>query len=244
MARSRAKTHKGYRLSAHDPVRGALLALLAVVLLGVAGAAIFWAGYRSADGITARERSQLDELQSQVAYLTKRNNELTDTAARLGRSGEIDREAARRVQKNLNEMEARLANLNEKLAFYRSIVSPSSDPARVNLQHFGLQPTESGKGYSFKLVLTQAMRRGAEARGHVTAEIEGRQGGKAQALDLVKLSKVNMNFAFKYFQDFQGSFQLPAGFAPEKIVISVRSSTRNLKGTEKTYTWNEALKGG
>lgn len=236
--------HKGYRLSTHDPVRRALLAVLAVVLLGAAGAAIYWAGYQSANGITAHERSQLNELQSQVAFLTKRNQELTDTAARLGRSGEIDREAARRVQKNLNDMEARLSNLNEQVAFYRSIVSPSSDQAGVNLQHFEVQHADSGKGYSFKLVLTQAMRRGAVARGRVTAEIKGQQGGKPRTLDIAKLSKVNMLFAFKYFQNFQGSFQLPAGFAPRKIVISVHPTTRNLKGTEKTYAWNQALKGG
>lgn len=243
MATSKPKTHKGYQLRAHDPVRRALLALLAVVLLGLAAGSIYWAGYRSANGVTARERSELNDLRSQVAYLNKRNQDLTDTAARLGRSGEIDREAARRVQKNLNEMETRLTNLNEQLAFYRSIVTPSSDQA-VNLQRFRLQHAESGKGYSFNLVLTQAMRRGAEARGRVTAEIEGQQGGKSHTLDIGKLSKVNLSFAFKYYQRFQGGFELPAGFSPQKIVISVRPSTRSLKGAEKTYTWKEALKGG
>jgi hypothetical protein len=244
MAVSKGKTHKGYRLRAHDPVRRVLLALLAVVLLGVAAAAIYWAGYQSANGITARERSQLQELKSRASYLTIRNQELTDQAARLGRSGEIDREAARRVQKNLNEMEARLASLNEQVAFYRSIVSPGSDQAGVNLQHFEIQHAASGKGYSFKLALTQAMHHDARAKGHVSAEIQRLQDGKSHTLDLSKLAQINMSFSFKYFQNFQGSFRLPSGFVPENIVISVRPSTRNLKGTEKTYAWNEALKGG
>jgi hypothetical protein len=235
-------THKGYQLRAHDPVRRALLAAVAVALLVLAALAIYWAGYRTAVGLTARERSALTELKTRAAYLEQRNQELTDKAARLGRSAEIDREAARRVQQNLNQMETRLTKLSEELAFYRSIVSSAGAEAGLHLQRFQLRP--SGKGYSFSLVLAQLQSSGRQVRGEVRAQIEGTQDGKPRTLDMAKLAQLNLNFTFKYFQDFEGSFELPKGFSPAKVVVSVHPSSRKLKRIEKTYSWAEALNGG
>lgn len=245
MAASKPKAHRGYRLQTHNPVKRAVAAVVAVVVLMLAAAIFYWSGYRAATAMPAQERHELTDLKGQVKYLTKRNQELTDLAARLGRSGQIDKEAASRVQKSLNDLEAQLASANEELAFYRSIVSPSGDDKAVHVQRFQLKPAASKGRYSFSLVLTQMMRRRTiEAKGNIVAEIVGQQGGKARTLNLSHLTKVNMRFAFKYFQDFEGAFTLPAGFTPEKIVIKVRSDTHNLKGTQKTYSWGQALKGG
>lgn len=244
MASRKPTTHKGYRLQAHDPVRGLALASVAVALLVLAGAAMYSAGYRAANETTARERIELGKLKDQVRYLTDRNKELTTQAARLGRSGEIDRAAAKRVQKSLNEMETRLASMSEELAFYRSIVAPSGGETKFHLQRFQLRRAASGGGYGFSLVLAQMQSKGLRADGRITAAIEGRQDGRPRTLDLASLAHVNLSFAFKYFQDFEGTFALPAGFTPEKVVITVHSSTRGLAGIEKSYTWDEALKGG
>lgn len=232
--------HKGYQLRAYNPARRALLAGVVVALLALAAAVIYWAGYRTADGLTAHERDALSELKTRVTYLDQRNQSLTDQAARFGRNAEIDREAARRVQQTINQMETRLTKLNEELAFYRSIVSSAGTEAGLGLQRFQLRP--SGKGYSFSLVLARLKSPGREVRGKVQARIEGVEGGKARTLDMNKLAGQQLNFAFKYFQKIEGHFKLPKGFSPETILITLRPGSRGIRRIEKTYGWAEALK--
>ncbi|APZ41894.1 DUF6776 family protein [Acidihalobacter ferrooxydans] len=236
---------KGYELRMRRPLRKGLLALFAVALLVLAGVLIYRAGYRAGTNLSQQDRAELSALKTQAVYLSERNQTLTDLAARLGRSAEIDRAAAQRVQRSLNDMEAQLTSLNEELAFYRSIMSPSDQSAGLQLQRLQLaRVTPAGRAYTFNIVLTQLQRGGGLAQGRVTARIQGLRGGKPETLDMGKLAQLRLVFSFRYFQDFEGSFELPTGFAPRTIEIVVRPSSRRLKEIRKTFTWADALKGG
>ncbi|WP_156782142.1 DUF6776 family protein [Acidihalobacter aeolianus] len=184
-------------------------------------------------------RSELSQLRTQVSYLQKRNSALLDKSAQLGRAGEIDREAMRRVQAMLNQMQGKLADLTEEVSFYRSIVSPHKLKPGLHLQHFQITGGQS-KQYRYRLVLTQVQDKHRVVKGKIAVQILGQMGGKAKTLDLNQMGAGTMDFSFRYFHAFSGGFALPAGFTPEQIDIRVTPFTRHVAGVEQKVSWKQA----
>lgn len=230
---------KGYELRVHHPMRKRLGIVLAAVLLVAAGAGLYLAGYRASGMVSKHMRSELSELRAQVTYLQKRNGELLDKSAQLGRAGEIDREAMRRVQSMLNQMQGKLADLTEELSFYRSIVSPHKLKPGLHLQHFQVTGG-AGRQYSYRLVLTQVQDKHRVVKGKIAVQILGQIGGKAKTLTLSQIGAGSMDFSFRYFHAFSGGFALPSGFSPQQIEIRVTPFTRHVAGVEQTVSWKQA----
>ncbi|AOV17734.1 hypothetical protein BJI67_12335 [Acidihalobacter aeolianus] len=189
--------------------------------------------------VAGHMRSELSQLRTQVSYLQKRNSALLDKSAQLGRAGEIDREAMRRVQAMLNQMQGKLADLTEEVSFYRSIVSPHKLKPGLHLQHFQITGGQS-KQYRYRLVLTQVQDKHRVVKGKIAVQILGQMGGKAKTLDLNQMGAGTMDFSFRYFHAFSGGFALPAGFTPEQIDIRVTPFTRHVAGVEQKVSWKQA----
>ncbi|OBS08584.1 hypothetical protein Thpro_022834 [Acidihalobacter prosperus] len=222
--------------------KGVALAL-ALMLLCAAGVGLYWAGYRASGTASTHVREELSQLSSQVDYLQKRNQELLDKNAQLGRAGEIDREAMRRVQTMLNQMQGKLADLTEEVSFYRSIVSPSKLKPGLHLQRFEVNAGAAKREYRYHLVLTQAQDKHKVVKGRVDVQIVGRSGAQTKTLDMGKLAGNGLDFSFRYFHDFSGSFTLPEGFVPQRVEIKVTPFTRRVAGVTQTVTWKQAMTG-
>jgi hypothetical protein len=46
-----------------------------------------------------------------------------------------------------------------------------------------------------------------------------------------------LQFAFRYFQDLEADFALPADFTPARLVVRVTPSTRGAAPTVESYPW-------
>lgn len=236
----RRPSTRAYELRSHNPVRNRLGLALALVLLISAGVGLYWAGYHASGVASAHMRAALSKLRNQVDYLQQRNQQLLGNSAQLGRSGEIDREAMRRVQAMLNQMQGKLADLTEEVSFYRSIVSPSKLKPGLHLQRFALTATGTRHGFRYHLVLTQVQDKHAVVKGRVSVQIVGQSNGRAKTLDMAALAGGELDFSFRYFHDFSGNFSLPDGFVPQRVEIKVTPFTRKVAGVEQKVTWKQA----
>lgn len=231
----------------HRPWLRWLLIALGTALLALGGWGLYT--YTRATTISdfQRARSERDRLRNNNGSLADRlraaradNQQLRDELAYIKRSGQIDGDACALVKKSLSGMQQENSNLREQLAFYRGIVSPkqSSEGLRV----YDLKMTRKAKAtdaYDFELLLIQPIHHDHPVSGTAELVINGLQDGKRRSYplsDLIAAGHKNLLFSFKYFQEIDGSFQLPSGFRPIRVAVTLTPGGDMAK-VEESYDW-------
>lgn len=238
-----------FRLRRHRPVRTAVLAALAVVALGVGGWALYRQGVKDG-GYDAREaRATETHLRVKVNDLRERVTELARRNTLLERGRRIDDGAIRRLRDTLAEREETIARLEEELAFYRNLVSPSDMQPGLHVRRFSLAdvPGET-REFRYELVLTQLNSDDTYVAGRVDFVLEGRRPDGPATLEFGDLAVEDTDgrpaFRFKYFQTLRGRIRVPRAFEPVNIRLRVAPSGGRLEPVEQEYPWNSVLAGG
>ena len=211
-----------------------LLALVAAYLVFEYGR--ISAGYDTIDA--ANERAALE---AEIAARDARIGELEQEVALLETHREIDREAYKEVEGSLLELQAKIQEQRDAIAFYRGIVSPADGRPGLRVQDFRLTRGAEERQFNLRLVLVQAMKHDRKVSGDVALSIEGSEGGVARTYLLAEMLPDDANkdwpFSFRYFQDFDRQIVLPDGFTPERVHVEVRSKTRSVASIEETFAW-------
>src|SRR3546814_17957571 len=77
--------------------------------------------------------------------------------------------------------------------------------------------------------------------------IFGRSGANERKLALNDIAPDvagNLLFSLKYFEEFSGQFQLPDGFKPQRVVISLIPSSDGAPQTEEGFEWQRIIDQG
>jgi hypothetical protein len=194
------------------------------------------AGYNTIDA--ANERAALE---AEIALRDARIAELEQEVALLETHREIDREAYREVENSLLDLQAKIQEQRDAIAFYRGIVSPADGRPGLRVQDFRLTRGAEERQFNLRLVLVQAMKHDRTVSGDVALSIEGSEDGNAKTYALTDLlpadASTDWPFSFRYFQDFDRQIVLPDGFTPERVHVEVRSRTRSIASIEETFAW-------
>lgn len=228
-------------LQQHGKGQGWAKALGIAVFIAVCGYLVFefgriQAAYNIVDA--AQERSAYED---RIELLNDEIGTLKDQIAVLETHRDIDREAYKQVEANLANLEQKIQEQTDAIAFYRGIVSPSDGQSGLRVQDFQLTRTASEREYSIRLVLVQAMKHDRKVSGNVKMTIDGELDGVAKSYAIAELLPEGADrawkFSFRYFQDFDRLVVLPDGFTPLQVVVAVESSTRSIGSIEETFTW-------
>ena len=228
-------------MQTHGTVRTWSVRGLAVLLVIVAGYLVFdygriSAGYDSNDA--AAERAALEE---HIDSLNDEIAELEQQVALLETHREIDREAYKEVESSLLELQEKIQEQQDAIAFYRGIVSPADGKPGLRVQDLKLTRGAEEREFNLRLVLVQAMKHDRKVSGDVAVTVEGSQDGEAKTYGYAELLPADAEekwaFSFRYFQDFDRPLVLPDGFTPERINVEVRSRTRSISSIEQSYAW-------
>lgn len=180
-----------------------------------------------------------------LRQLSDENETLRQQVANLERSAQVSDVAARELKKNLGERDEEISGLRTDLAFYSRLVGSGGQRDGLKIQ--GIRATAlSGatNAWNLQVTLTQNARRGEIVKGSLKVAVEGIQGNAVRTLEGAALgqgdSAAGLPFSFKYFQQIQGSFTLPAGFRPARLRL-----TADVTGDQqvtRTVAWNDALR--
>lgn len=236
-----------FRVRRHRPVRNAIVTAVIIALVGIGGWSLYSKGVRdggyqerAARATETYLRIQLDELRARVAELSEDNT-------LLRRSHRIDEDAIGQLRDVLGEREERIAELEEELAFYRNLVSPSEMQPGIRIRRLSMArvPGED-RTYRYELVLTQLNSDDTYVEGRVDFGIEGSQPDGRRTLDLdeVGTGDGDADFRFRYFQTLRGRLRLPASFDPIRVRLRVAPSGGRVDPVEEEYPWNSLLSGG
>lgn len=183
-----------------------------------------------------RDRARLtDQVTRLDSALQSARNELA-----LHRTGtQVAQQAQEQVRSEIRDLRGQLAELEEAVAFYKSVMAPGSVEQGLRIERFELAPAGTSGEVAFRLVLTQVGDNRNNVAGDVLLRLAGRQGNEAVQLSgsdmLVEGSETR--FRFRYFQELTGRLRLPDDVQAEQITVEAISGTRRNQKTEKTYIW-------
>ena len=222
----------------HAPRRAIFIRTAVVVgaVVGLAGAleaGRMLAGY----SVLQAERERL----ARTAEIRSLAAKLHDTEARLATSEvarRVDHEAEVQVEKSLAELQARLGEATQELAFYRSVLSPSDGNLGMRVQRLRIQPALAPRRYRVRLVLVQAARQDAVTAATADFTVVGVRGGHEASLPLSEIGTASrvLNFSFRYFQELETEIELPADFVPQSVEIEVRPA-KGASPIRQAYPW-------
>ncbi|MGM0412311.1 MAG: DUF6776 family protein [Pseudomonadota bacterium] len=219
------------------------LLIAAAVLVGLAA---LWGIYelgRYQGGFDAAEAgAERERLVEERDALQKRVKELRAQKVALERARDIEEEGHRQVREDLKRLQDELLEIKEELAFYRGIVSPEDAASGLRVQSFDVEKNAGDEIFHYQLVLTQVLKNDSFTSGYVSLEVEGvhEDGGSRERLELAEIStegKERLRFRFRYFQDFRGDLELPEGFVPFRVIVTVRPSGDRYGSIEETFDW-------
>lgn len=173
------------------------------------------------------------------------NEDLRQQVANLQRAGQVAGIAAKELKRNLAERDEEISGLRTDLAFYSRLVGGNGQRDGLKVQGARTEPVKgSSNGWNLVITLTQNARRGDVLKGSLTLAVEGIQGNKVATLEGATLgqatSSQSLAFSFKYFQQIQGSFTLPAGFKPTRLRIV--ASAEGEEPVTSTIPWEDATR--
>jgi len=215
--------------------------LVIVVLVAVGGYLVYefgriQAGYDLVDA--AGERRAYEE---RIETLEDEISALKEQVALLETHREIDREAYREVESSLTELQAKIQEQRDAIAFYRGIVSPADGNKGLRVQDLKLTRGKNEREYNIRLVLVQALKHDRKVSGNVNLSIEGDLDGVETAFTYAELlpeeAEATWAFSFRYFQDFNRQVVLPDGFTPQRVKVEVESRTRSISSIEESFAW-------
>jgi hypothetical protein len=215
--------------------------MVVVLLFAVSGYLIFEYGRISAgyDVVEAAE-----EVQAYVEHIQALDSEISDlkqAVAILETNNEVDRASYKQVEASLTQLEIKIQEQRDAIAFYRGIVSPSDGNSGLRVQNFKLTRGKAEREFNLRLVLVQAMKHDRKVSGDVNLSVVGSQDGAEATYSLSQLlpdeAETAWVFSFRYFQNFERRLVLPDGFTPERITVEVRSKTRAISSIEESFDW-------
>jgi hypothetical protein len=214
-------------------------AILVAVVIG--GYLLFEFGRLQADYNIVDTIAEEQAFLGEIAALEDEIVALRQEIALLETHREVDKEAYQVVETNLAELQRKIQEQAEAIAFYRGIVSPKDGGRGLRVQELKLTPGKDDRHYNLRLVLVQVMQHDRSVKGQVGFSLEGTQDGVSTTYTLEQLLPEDENsswpFAFRYFQDFDRELVLPEGFTPEKINIEVNSQTKTIASVKQSFDW-------
>ena len=236
-----------------------LVILLSLLLLaGVAW--LFVSGYLiPADGGTNNTfatslRGKMNEQQRLLATQKEKIKDLEKQLGIVKREREIQKVANEKLNVKLQLAEKKLGEASEEILLYGNILNKKDLKQGLHVQHFNLNRVEVDHNgnklkdknrYHYRVILSYIHSDDSSINGKYSITITGKQNNNTVTLRHENLApsdvgKATTDFSLKYYQSLEGEIELPDGFTPEKVKLTVNPSTG--KSIEKSYDWFTTIK--
>ena len=220
------------------------LALIASVL--VAGFGSYHYGYRSGIQLRGSVVDERNELLTRLESITAEKLELEQSIELLKRNRELDQAAVEGVRLSEREMQQRIFECQEEVAFYKGIMT--SKKKGLNIDGLVLEQTSSPRRYRYNLVIQQFAINHTILTGFVQMSVIGVDGPDQRRTEL-SLSQISdevknqdIKLRFRYFQNIEGELVLPEGFEPEGIRVVAQKQGASKPPKEEYFDWTKLLK--
>lgn len=180
---------------------------------------------------------------AQVRTLAAQNMQLQQHVAVLERDQQVAQVADRLLQNTLAERDGEIRKLRADQAFYARLFDANTQANGLAVHDLHLSPVAHTRAWNFTTTLMQGASAKDEAHGALSLAIEGVRGGQLVRLDWATLAGSGggdgLPYAFKYYQQVRGTLMLPAGFVPNRVVITLKPERG--EALSRAIDWDEAI---
>lgn len=225
----------------HRPFQRTITTVAFVLAVLLAGGGSFWWGQQT--GISQQEEAtaERDQLRRELEIKSAEADALSQQVANLKLAREVDQASGEDVRGQIINLKAKIAGLEEDIAFYRGLMAPSDNQRGLTIGSLDVISTGVPGQYDFKVVVQQLATNHQLLNGTLRMTIVGHEGESVRSFPISDLSpqvdSEDIKLRFKYFQNIEGQIHLPEGFEPERIELEARSSGSNGASVEKKFGW-------
>lgn len=241
MARVKGSKQENLVVVPHTPFQGLINRVLVIVVIIAAATAGYWYGQNQGFKIRDKAVALVEQLQDSFKDNTLRLQEAKLRVATLEKGSEVDQKANEDIRQIVKGLKDQVASLQEEVALYKGIMTPSLSVGGLTIQELSIDPTADPRRYRLKIMLTQVGENKSFVQGFAGVSVIGVQEGKKVALLFKDLSDqittTDIRFRYRYFQDIKGEIKFPDNFSPEQIYVVAQSSGRNASRVEKYFDW-------
>lgn len=198
---------------------------VAVLVLLVAASGYFagrWQVLRElAPGAGGSDLARLEQLLGE-------NQALREEVALKRHDGDVTREVEEQVRQDNLQLQERVAELEEAIAYYRKVAIPDRSGKGLRLERLEVVPTNAPGVWALRLALVRT----GETDGSVEGRIEGalvvRTAAGEQRLPWAQLLRPErQQFSVRYVEDMTSEFRLPEGSVPVRAdIVAVITAPR------------------
>lgn len=225
-----------------SPLRHRIILAIAVVAVFVGGYLLYEMGRIHAGYNRFSVEAELEQLNDRIATLETENLNLNEQRIQLETLSKTEQETYREVSGTLRELQAKIQEQREAIAFYRGIISPDESESGLRIQDLEVLRGSGESDYRLRMVLLQVKQHHREVYGKVKVSIDGAMDGEAVSLPIARLlpdgASSRWNYGFRYFEDFERELQMPPGFRPQKINVELEPIGRGNTGVKQTFDWS------
>lgn len=215
-----------------------------VFLLVAIAAGGYFSGYANSRLQIKNLRSERDALVSDLGALRASVASLREQLAIFEKGDEIDRRTSENLRETVSVLGLTVTQLEEEVAFYKSIMSPEDGEEGLKIHSVDIVPTDNPSQFHYSVVLAQVKTNSKTVRGRVLMAVSGSQAGENVTLPLASLSdevdSEGPEYRFRYYQEISGNLLLPQDFIPEQIQIVLRPSGSQSNTVEAIRSWNSS----
>ena len=219
-----------------------MLVVATLAALGVGGYLIYEMGRVHAGFNRFAADEQVERLQARIAALEAEVRDLDEARIQLETTAKTEQETYREVSGTLRELQEKIQEQREAIAFYRGIISPEESESGLRIQDLEVVRGTEPDHYRLRLVLVQVRQHHRQVYGKVQLSVDGAMNGELVSLPYARLLPVNgserWNYGFRYFQDFERELRMPEGFTPQRINVELAPSGRGNTGIRQTFDWS------
>jgi hypothetical protein len=188
---------------------------------------------------TRQAASLQQSLQSLADDNARLKHELDFARASNARQQQISRQAREEINASLLASSEQIAELQENLRFYERIIHRDSADHGLQIRELQVNGPTADGSYSYALVIVDGDFGKKDSQGRASLLLEG--DSEVEQAQVVPGSEGEMLLRFRYFQRLAGSFQLPDGFTPKRLKVTVSLTGRKARQIEKWYDWRSLL---
>ena len=199
--------------------------LLAVVLMFILS---FFAGRLSLKNVDDY-RLENTQIRTLLEQLKQENKQLLKQQDFIQNAQKIDLQAKQVSRRSLTKLHDELSDVKEQLAFYQRVVAPETLVKGLYVNNFELQALREDRRYRYQLVLAQGVSKKQLLKGRYELVIYGESKGVAQAWSLKELvvdGAQSEKYSFRYYQLMSDALELPSGFIPSRIKLTMTPSKK------------------
>jgi hypothetical protein len=187
-----------------------------------------------------REMLEKVELEKRTTQLEAELIENNRNLSRIKLSAEVDAVALENTRQEMIGLQRQIYRRGEELKLYQELLQDKNQPKGLSVSDLNLVAMDDGR-FKYRWVARQKTVKMQTLSVYSEMWVLGTQGDQEVSLPLDMLDdqvkKQPIKLEFKYFSINQGIVQLPEGFEPEQVRITLRYTWMKEVQSDQKFDW-------